>query len=170
MHTDYKKLVQSQENLASLATAGLSSEISEMLCVARQFTLLLYGPRAKSHSLFPSTDDAFKQHFLCVKYQGDVWVHSYLENPLLWELADNGWRFSNEGILELVFFQKSLFQWNWEISPTYTTQTTVYCHCYHQACHVHSSALIVWLMTVLESCIRHVWWRQWWWWLLRCLC
>ena len=122
--TAFSKLLQNQDKLASLATVGMSSEITETFSVARQYILLLYGAKAKqcssldelryqyactsdkAGSMFPPTDDAFKQHFLRVNYQVALWIHSHLPKPVLWLPVGNGWKINSDGFLVEVMFEK----------------------------------------------------------------
>ena len=116
--------MQNKVAVAQLEMVGLSRDISETFTTARQFVLLLFGIKGrhctsldelryqvacttdKAGSMFPPTDDAFKQHFLRVNYQVAVWVHSHLAKPLLWTPEGNGWHIDSSGYLTEVYFEK----------------------------------------------------------------
>ena len=122
--TAFTKLLQNQETLATLATMGMSRDITKTFGIEQQYILMLYGAKARQYSTldelryqfgytsdkpgcsFPPTDDSFKQHFLRVNFQVAIWILSHLPKPLLWKPAGNGWKISSGGHLVEVLFQK----------------------------------------------------------------
>jgi len=88
--TAYNKLLLHIGDLLPLTQLGQCSDVSNALPTATKYVLLMYGSKSqscqslnqlcyyacksdKAASLFPPTDDAFKQHMRCVNYQVAIW-------------------------------------------------------------------------------------------------
>ena len=91
---------------------------------ARKFAFLLYGQKAKNvkslnelryrlatttdASMFPPTEDAFKQHVLRAKYQTRIWCESHIAMPRTTNPVNHGWSACDRvGIIPTMYTQES---------------------------------------------------------------
>lgn len=151
--TAYSKLKQNIGHLAPLSTLGQTKDIANVISTATQYAILLYGSKScrtldqlryvyactsdKPASLFPPTDDAFKQHLKRANYQVAIWIHSHIAKPVLWSPDGNGWQL-RDNELEPVMFQK-------DAAPREVRDLThLYCtddDCTQSRCHCFSAGL-----------------------------
>jgi hypothetical protein len=125
--TAFTKLTQNIENLKQLSCVGSSKTVDEIVPVAREYMLKLFGkPRMqnglpcstldelrfvlatttdKPAAQLPPTEDAFRQHLKRVRVQTVIWCNSHEAGPELCSPVSNGWALGNN-TLQPVYFEK----------------------------------------------------------------
>ena len=138
----YTKLVEHVKQIPSaFKTFGLSDSVDDDFCAAQAYVLKFYSIKLKgakctslnklrhiyasstdrSAAQFPPTEDAFKQHVMRARYQASIWCQSHICNPVLDDPLYNGWKLTQESMLEPVMFTK-------EVAPVQVRDLThLYC-------------------------------------------
>ncbi|KAG1714217.1 DNA-directed RNA polymerase III subunit RPC2 [Nymphon striatum] len=123
--TAYSTLIKNAQTLSDMKRFH-EADMDTCISLARKFVLLMYGTKCKHldslndlrfyfattsdkpASMLPPTEDAFKHHILCAKYQTKIWCESHIANSPLISPVGHGWSSCERGgITQAMFTQDS---------------------------------------------------------------